>query len=189
MWEYNFSPVEATDSMNIACLHLNRSSQSTRCFLRRIKICGVEVFFHFLVAIPRPMYRLSSNNTIKWMVNNHDFIELWFTQANDQKNICKMRTNRYFLQWSFKKDAKEREIGKVLRYWWTGLHGTPNHKKNCLVYMLCRWSTSQLQSGFHAGALAPCWARAAKWGSVATTAPGQHDYVAPGSDLHYVGQT
>lgn len=95
------------------------------------------------------------------MVNNHDFTELWFTQENDQKNTCKISTNNYFLQWGFKKDAKEREIGTMLRYWWTGLYGTPNRKKNCLVYMLCRWSTSQLQSGFHVGALAPCWAWAA----------------------------
>lgn len=142
--------------MNRACLHLSGLAQSTRCFLWGIKDFWVGFFFfQFLVAVPRPMYTtmLASNRTIKWIVNNDDFIGLLFIQVNDQENSCKMGANNYILQCGFKKQTKGREIGMVLRYWWTGLYTTPNHKKNWLVYMLCRQSTSQLQSRYLVGPL------------------------------------
>lgn len=132
--------------MNRACLHFNRSAQSTRCFLWGIKAFWVGDFFLFLAAVPRPTHTamLALNKTVNWMVNNDDFFGLWFTRVNDQKNICKMGVSNYVLQGGFNKKTKGREISTILRYRWTGLGENIKHKKNWFVHMLCRQSTKAL---------------------------------------------
>lgn len=144
--------------MNRACLHLNRSAQSARCFLWGIKAFWVWDFFLFLVAVPRLTHTamLALNRKINWMVNNDDCFALWFAQVNDQKNICKMGMSNYILQHGFNKKTKGREISTILRRQWTGLCENIKHKKNWLVYMLCRQSTKP----FLVNPLTLCSARA-----------------------------
>lgn len=144
--------------MNRACLHLNRSAQSTRCFLWGIKAFWDGDFFLFLVAVPRLTHTamLALNRKINWMVNNDDCFALWFAQVNDQKNICKMGMSNYILQHGFNKKTKGREISTILRRQWTGLCENIKHKKNWLVYMLCRQSTKP----FLVNPLTLCSARA-----------------------------
>lgn len=144
--------------MNRACLHLNRSAQSARCFLWGIKAFWVWDFFLFLVAVPRLTHTamLALNRKINWMVNNDDCFALWFAQVNDQKNICKMGMSNYILQHGFNKKTKGREISTILKCRWTGLCEYVKHKKNWLVYMLCRQSTKP----FLVKSLTLCSARA-----------------------------